>query len=325
MKSISLKIASALSLIVAAGLSQACFSSQDTDSETSDEPTAEMENPSDNAEGETTNTEHEATGEGETNLGTAKQGLMNCANPDGTNSVMAALAVATAQELKRWQPSKDFVVFGATGGTSGTSGQCETCAGPQQAIKLTATGKARCSDGKCSKVQALLDMQYDQANNKVKLGSVILSPAALRSRLVAKLRDQITCENSPKNGTNTSCPVEEHQLTFQSSAKGSCDTNFFFKATTPTGTALKYPAQLKNKLIWVDQSNPYVAFQSVGDVVSIDPTWGLNEDSTNTAGSCDAICTKITTTNVAGKCCSCNGATKKFVKAAWNASTFLCQ
>ena len=45
--------------------------------------------------------------------------------------------MATAQELKRWQPSKDFVVFGVTGGTSGTSGMSETSPGPQQAIKLT--------------------------------------------------------------------------------------------------------------------------------------------------------------------------------------------
>jgi hypothetical protein len=321
MKSIKLKIASALSLIVAAGLAQACFTSQD-DAEPSDEPSAEGENLD---EGEATDMEAEGADEGEMKLGAAQLGLMNCANPDGTNSVMAALAVATAQELKRWQPSKDFAVFGATGGTSGTNGKCETCAGPQQAIKLTSTGKARCSDAKCAKVQALLDMQYDQANGKVKMGNVTLSPAALRSRLVAKLNEQITCEKRPVNGGSANCPVEEHQLTFQSAVKGGCDTNFFFKATTPTGTALKYPAQLKNKLIWVDVQNPYIQFQSVGDVISIDPTYGLNEDSTNSAGSCTAACTKITTTNVAGACCSCNGATKKFAKSAWNATTFLCQ
>jgi hypothetical protein len=28
---------------------------------------------------------------------------------------------------------------------------------------------------------------------------------------------------------------------------------------------------------------------------------------------------------VAGQCCSCSGATKKFVKAPFNANTFLCQ
>jgi hypothetical protein len=292
MKALNLKLASVLSVTVVAGLIQACAG---------------------------TDSDYDASYDDEIELGQVEQGVMSCTNPDGTNSVMAALAVATAQELKRWQPSKDFVVFG-------TSGQSEAAAGPQQAIKLTPAGKSRCSDGRCAKVQALLDLQYEQAANKVKLpGNVMLSPSALRSRLVAKLREQITCEQAPKNGNNSNCPVEEHNLTFQSASKGSCDTNFFFKATGTDGKPLKYPAQLKNKLRWVDMQNPYIAFQSVGDVVSIDPTYGLNEDNTNSAGSCVAACTKITTSSVAGACCSCNGATKKFAKAAWNAQTFLCQ
>jgi hypothetical protein len=290
MKKSSLKIAGILSVALVGGLIQACADVEGADVDAAYD---EME------------------------LGQVEQGVMNCANPDGTNSVMAALAVATAQELKRWQPSKDFVVFG-------TSGQSEASGGAQQAIKLTPTGKGRCSDGKCAKVQALLDMQYDQANNKIKIGSQTLSPGALRARLVAKLREQATCEQRPANGGNN-CPVEEHQLAFQNAVKGGCDTNFYFKASGLDGKPLKYPAQLKNKLIWVDQVNPYVQFQSVGDVVSIDPTYGLNEDSTNSAGSCTAACTKISTSSVAGACCSCNGATKKFVKSAWNASTFLCQ
>ena len=299
MKKSSLKLAGVLSAVLAAGVIQACSAGDPAGDEL------------DFAD--------------ETELGQTEQSLMNCSNPDGTNSVMAALAVATAQELKRWQPSKDFMVFGATGGMSGTNGRAENQAGPQQAIKLTSTGKSRCSDGRCAKVQALLDLQYDQANNAVKIGNQTLNPGALRSRLVAKLREQITCEQRPKNGVSNNCPVEEHTLTFQKAVKGGCDTNFYFQAKGTNGQALKYPAQLKNKLMWVDNQNPYVQFQSVGDVVSIDPTYGLNEDSTNSAGSCTAACTKITTSNVAGQCCSCNGGTKKFKKSAWNASTFLCQ
>jgi hypothetical protein len=298
MKAIHLKLASVFSVVAVAGLIQACSAGDESAFDGSDE----------------------AALSDEMELGQVEQGVMSCTNPDGTNSVMAALAVSTAQELKRWQPSKDFVVFG-------TSGQSEAAAGPQQAIKLTPVGKQQCADGKCAKVQALLDMQYEQANGKVKFpGNVVLSPSALRSRLVAKLREQATCESRPVNGgASNNCPVEEHKLTFQSATKGNCDTNFFFKATTTTGAALKYPAQLKNKLIWVDNQNPYVAFQSAGDVISIDPTWGLNEDTTNSAGSCTSACTKISTASVAGACCSCNGATKKFAKSAWNAQTFLCQ
>lgn len=257
--------------------------------------------------------------EGDMDLGQLEQGLMTCTNVDGTNAVMAALAVSAATELKRWQPSKDFVVFG-------TSGWSESSPGMQQAIKLTSTGKAQCG-GNCWNTQALLDMQYDQANGKIKFpGNVTLSPGALRSRLVAKLREQATCEARPVNGgSNSNCPVEEHKLSFQRSEPGGCDTNFFFQATTPAGTPLKYPAQLKNKLIWVDQRNPYVAFQSVGDVISIDPTYGLNESGATSAGNCAAACTKLSNSAAtAGQCCSCNNATKKFVKAGWSANTYLC-
>jgi hypothetical protein len=252
-----------------------------------------------------------------TQIGQTEESLMNCANPDGTNSVMAALAVAAAQELKRWQPSRDFVVFG-------TSGRSESSPGSQQAIRLTPTGKSRCSDGRCTTVQALLDLQYDQANNAVRIGNQIVNPGALRSRLVAKLREQATCEQRA-GAVGSNCPVEEHTLSFLRSQPGGCDTNFFFKATGVNGQPLKQPALLKNKLIWVDVQNPYIAFQNLGDTVSIDPTLGLNEDAQATSGACQASCVKITRSDVSGQCCSCLGATRRFSRSPWNAATFLCK
>jgi hypothetical protein len=62
-----------------------------------------------------------------------------------------------------------------------------------------------------------------------------------------------------------------------------------------------------------------------GGFVAIDPTYGLNDGADTTSGSCAAACTKVTTTNVAGQCCSCSGVSKKFAKSAWSASTFICQ
>ena len=251
-------------------------------------------------------------------VGDLEQSLMSCNNVDGTNAVMAALAVSAAQELRRWQPTRDFVVFG-------TSGRSESSLGPQQAIKLTATGKAQCADGKCFNTQALLDLQYDQANNLVKFpGNVTLSPGALRSRLVAKLREQQTCEARPANGGNN-CPVEEHALSFQRAEKGGCDTNFFFKATQPNGQPLKFPAQLKNKLQWVDTQNPYIGFQNNGDVVSIDPTFGLNATNAVSNGACFGACLRVSASNVAGACCQCLGATRTLKRSPWSAVTFLCQ
>ena len=86
----------------------------------------------------------------------SEQGLLACANPDGTNAAMAAFAVAVAQELKRWDVGRDFVL-------NSTSGFSESSFGWQQAIKLASgsdsfgpRGKSRCADGRCAGVQAIL-------------------------------------------------------------------------------------------------------------------------------------------------------------------------
>jgi len=263
---------------------------------------------------------------------TGSEALMSCTNPDGTNSVMAAFAVAVAQELGRWNATKDFV-------QNNTSGMSESSYGPQQAIKLASgsdangpIGKSRCSDGRCARVQALLDMQYDQYNNKVYIqgsGStkVLLSPAALRSRMFAKWNEQKACDQNARDGDNNSCTREQNVLKYVSAAKGGCDTNFTFSVKGTTGAALRYPNQLKNELKFADSSNPYINFQNLGNGnISIDPTYGLDDDGTSSTGSCMAACTKISvSSNYAGACCSCGGATKKFAKSPVNAITYLCQ
>jgi hypothetical protein len=255
-------------------------------------------------------------------LGTAEQSLMSCTNPDGTNAAMAALAVAVAQDLGRWQAGVDFVQGNIAGEILALASGSDAN-GPK--------GKSRCADGKCARVQALLDMQLDAAANKVYFQGtgntkVLLNPQALRSRMLSKWREQKDFDARAKDGAVDQAPKELHKLAFVSAAKGGCDTNFTFKATTTAGAVLKYPNQLKYKLTFADVHNPYIGFTNLGGGnVSVDPTWGLNEDSTNSAGSCSAICTKVSTSNVAGQCCSCGGATKTFVKATWNASTYLCQ
>ena len=263
-------------------------------------------------------------------LGTIEQGLMTCTNPDGTNAAMAAFAVAVAQDLGRLNASKDFVMIT-------TSGQSETSPGMQQAMKLAsgsdangAIGKNRCADGKCARVQAILDMQYDQANNKVYFQGtgttkVLLNPAALRARLYAKWQDQIACDKTPKDGDVNSCTKELNSLTYVSKAAGGCDTNFTFSVKGVNNAVLKYPNQLKNEIKFADTSNPYINFTNLGNGnISIDPTYGLNDDGTTSTGSCTAACTKISVSSVAGQCCSCGGVTKTFSKAAWSPTTFLC-
>jgi hypothetical protein len=239
-------------------------------------------------------------------FGQSEQSL--CANGDGVNSAMAALAVSAAKELGRWEPTIDFVPMN----------------GAPWYTTLTAAGKARCADGKCWNTQAILDLQK-AAPNTVKFGSVVFNANNFVSTLTARWNEQRNCQLRGGTGA-TNCSAEQHKLTFKSKAAGACDTIFTFDAKTPSGGNLTAPAQLKNKLIFVGgTANPYLAFSSTGTTVSIDPTYGLNEDGATSAGSCQAACTKISSSSVVGQCCSCNGATKKFAKASWNAQTFLCQ
>jgi hypothetical protein len=248
-------------------------------------------------------------GTGGTNAGSTGA---TCTNMEGTASTMAALAVSAAMEIGRWQPSKDFTIGRQ--------------ANNEEILILSAGAKTRCSDRVCANTQALLDFQKNEASGKVVFpGNVLLNSAALRSRLVAKYRDQVACEMQPSNGGTTNCPVEEHTLTFQRSEKGGCDTNFFFVARKPDGSPLQFPAQLKNKLLWADRTNPYIGFQSVGEVVSIDPTFGLNDRGSTTTGACMAACVKIGSSDVAGDCCSCNGSARTFRRSVWSALTYICQ
>jgi len=243
--------------------------------------------------------------------GSSSNGGGICSNLEGTASTMAALAVSAAMEMGRWQPSRDFAI----GRVNGDEG-----------LIISAEGRSRCSDGECENTQALLDFQKNEANGSVTFpGGVTINSPALRSRLVAKFRDQVTCERQPSNGGTTNCPVEDHTLTFQRSEKGGCDTNYFFVARKPDGSPLQFPGQLKNKLLWADRANPYIGFQSVGEVVSIDPTYGLNERGSTTTGTCYAACVKIGSEDVGGECCSCLGINRTFKRSVWNASTYICR
>lgn len=228
-----------------------------------------------------------------------------CANGDGVNSAMAALAVATAKELRRWQPSVDFAVV---------SGR----------LALTSTGKSQCSDRRCWNTQAILDLQ-GAPHSSVRFGNVVFNADNFRSRLVSELNEQKICESRP--GTQqANCPAEAHRLTFKSQQAGACDTIFTFDATSPTGAPLKNPGQLKNKLIYVGYpENPYLAFSSTGSTVSLDPTLNLNEGGTTSAGACSSTCVKIASSDVSGQCCMCGGQAKKYARSPFSSAVYLCK
>jgi hypothetical protein len=127
---------------------------------------------------------------------------------------------------------------------------------------------------------------------------------------------------------------EPHVLTFSTiTSNGPCGLYYWYKITRPNGQPLKAPSESFVQLIFAGGKqtatgtdlNPYIAQQVNGNEVAIDPTYGLNEVTGTVAGACSAACTKITTANALGNCCSCNGLTKSFRRAAWNVNTYLCQ
>jgi hypothetical protein len=127
---------------------------------------------------------------------------------------------------------------------------------------------------------------------------------------------------------------EPHRLKYVREATGAaCGSYHWYDIAQPNGWPLRDPASSFVQLVFAGgketrtgvDANPFIAQQVSGNQVAIDPTYGLNETPNTKNGACSAACTKITTANVDGACCSCNGKTKKYSKSSWNAATFLCQ
>jgi hypothetical protein len=233
-----------------------------------------------------------------------------CSNQQGTNAMIAALAVAVGRELGRWKVGTDFKLV------TGTYNQ--------QHLALSTAGLARCTNG-CPNVKALLTFQDARYDLQISFpGGEKLSSWSYAARLVAGYNEQLVCEKRPGSQGNN-CPAEEHKLTLAGTSPGACDTNYTFNATNLAGGNLAQPQLLKNKLLWAGQYNPYIAFQSTASTVTIDPTWGLGEGDGSQSGSCwENFCNKYSTTSLLGQCCSCNGNTFTF-KSSGAPTVFLCK
>lgn len=220
---------------------------------------------------------------------------------------MTAIAVAAGREMGRWLPERDFQWNDSTG-----------------MLELSPHAYPRCPNRQCTNTQALLDMQKPAAHGKVTFpGNIKLDSNLLKSKLKSSWKAQKSCNDAGK------CNAPNHDLRFLYSEKGSCDRKFFFnplKMGTSTRLSQSDADKLKNKLRFLGYpENKMLNFYIRNGEVSVDPTYGLNDGASSKVGSCDAACTKVTSSNVSGKCCSCNGSTKKFARSAFNANVYLCQ
>lgn len=206
-----------------------------------------------------------------------------CPTNSGLNPTKAALAVAMAKELGRWDPVNDLTVSASTGWLT----------------VLTSTGLARCSNG-CANVKAILGQQNVNLTSVV--DQSIFSPTALVSDLGASFNRQLTLINNLKMNDSASLPPS-HKLTLVGGPTnlglGSCGPHYIFQVDNSNGTALttKQAANMANALCFYGYgscgSNPYIAFvQTTASCptgrtcIAIDPTDGDNSStSTTTAGS----------------------------------------
>jgi hypothetical protein len=110
---------------------------------------------------------------------TAEQSAAVCANPDGTNAGIAALAVAMSQELHRWNISSDFYIYRGFN--------------YQEMLGLTQAGLNACGNG-CPITSEILKMQDSRMDQKVVFNGVKMSSWNFASRLVTGYRNQVNCQ-----------------------------------------------------------------------------------------------------------------------------------
>jgi len=128
---------------------------------------------------------------------------------------------------------------------------------------------------------------------------------------------------------------EPHRLVFDNLTNdATCGAaNYWYDIAQPNLQPLRSPLDTFNQLIFVGGKqtltgtdlNPFISQQVSGNLVAIDPTYGLEDSGTTSTGSCTVACTKISSTDLTGQCCSCNSVTRAFKKSAWSTTTYLCQ
>jgi hypothetical protein len=249
------------------------------------------------------------SGAEELELGTSEQAL--CQNDGGVNGVLAAIAVAGANEMRRWLPTRDFQWNPTT-----------------NSLELSKYALPRCRDNAatlgCPNTKALLDLQSPAANGRVTFpGNIKLDSTLLRNTLKRYWDTQVAC-NAAGN-----CPVDFHDLKYHHTEAGPCGTRYFYDAfemNTTSPLTAEHAVRFSNQLLFLGHpANPFLAYSVESDRASVDPTYGLTGKGTTSTGTCSAACTMISSSSVAGACCSCNGMIKRYYRSAWSTTTYLCQ
>ncbi|MGC4090454.1 MAG: hypothetical protein QM756_21775 [Polyangiaceae bacterium] len=204
----------------------------------------------------------------------------SCPSNSGLLPTKAALAIAMAKELGRWDALNDLTVDA------------------NYQIALSSTGLARCSNG-CANVKAILGQQDPAVANFHPPQS--FSPDMLRSDLYAAFDRQRNMLIDLQNNNKAALPPA-HKLTLVGGPTnlgvGACGPHYVFQADHTDGTPLTSTeaANLSKQLCYFGYGcggNEYLAFTATNTqcpsgrtCVAVNPTDGDNGSaSTTTAGS----------------------------------------
>lgn len=199
-----------------------------------------------------------------------QQVTLTCSSNNGIHPTKAALAVAMANEVGRWDPVADLTVTW------------------DRKVALSSTGESRCRNG-CPNTKAILGLQ--DVSTTLVIDQSVFNPTALREDLIASFDRQRSHTQSLTLNSPSLLP-EDHVLVKVggplSLGTGACGPHYLYKPFKPDGSPLKYPANLANALVFfgIYSGNNYLAFTTYNGDVAIDPTDGDNATPVTTSGSC---------------------------------------
>jgi len=240
---------------------------------------------------------------------TAEDQAAVCANPEGTNAAIAALATAITVELHRW----NIAAIPASTGVAAVPADFYAYVGynNQRMLGLTSAGLAACGGTGCPATANLLAFQDSRMSNKLIINGVKVDSWNFASRLVSGFDKQVSCNQGRW------CQYVPHVFgwkpdntyTGYTTAPGACDTLFTFNVNKPAAqnhaalTATE-TNNLQNALVWTAANgpNPYHAFQSTASQASLDP--GGNIGPPATAAGLE-VCQQFSQTSLNGQPCTC--------------------
>ena len=198
-----------------------------------------------------------------------------CNTVSGLLPTKASLAIAMANELKRWEPLTDLTRATVNGTTQ---------------VALSAAGNAQCNavGNGCPNTKGLLGLQ-DTAVSTV-ISQNRFNPTGYREDLLSSLQRQQDRINHLKQNYPAQLPAP-HTLTKAGGptnlGTGACGPHYLYTPKKPDGSAYPTPANLSNALYFFGYpTNGYLSFTVTNGNVGIDPIDGDNAAPITASGTC---------------------------------------